>query len=173
MFTRLLRCAQCARTTRAIHGPRARSGTARLAAAASTSAWRTARWWRWSRTAARPRRRSASEKGSTCWTWWRREPAAPRRSVVSFYQRSDSVILALKDDHHDFFYLFVCSECNMTICGSEAPSCDTDNRLVMGYSALSCCPEYRCGKKIKQKQQQLSVPWMFCVAVFIWFRSKG
>ncbi|XP_075894113.1 otogelin-like protein [Nelusetta ayraudi] len=35
-------------------------------------------------------------------------------------------------------------ECNMTICDSEAPSCDTDNRLVMGYSALSCCPEYRC-----------------------------
>lgn len=40
------------------------------------------------------------------------------------------------------FYL----ECNMTICDSEAPSCDNGNKLVIGYSALSCCPEYRCGK---------------------------
>lgn len=38
------------------------------------------------------------------------------------------------------------SECNMTICDSEAPPCDNGNRLVIGYSALSCCPEYRCGK---------------------------
>ncbi|XP_023811633.1 otogelin-like protein isoform X1 [Oryzias latipes] len=35
-------------------------------------------------------------------------------------------------------------ECNMTICDSEAPSCDNGNKLVIGYSALSCCPEYRC-----------------------------
>lgn len=39
----------------------------------------------------------------------------------------------------------------MTICDSEAPSCDTDNRLVMGYSALSCCPEYRCGENGERK----------------------
>ncbi|TNN00899.1 hypothetical protein fugu_012145, partial [Takifugu bimaculatus] len=35
-------------------------------------------------------------------------------------------------------------DCNMTICDSEVPSCDTGNRLVIGYSTLSCCPEYRC-----------------------------
>lgn len=44
----------------------------------------------------------------------------------------------------------------MTICDSEAPSCDTDNRLVMGYSALSCCPEYRCGEKIKSTAPRTS-----------------
>ncbi|KAJ8003132.1 hypothetical protein DPEC_G00166200 [Dallia pectoralis] len=35
-------------------------------------------------------------------------------------------------------------ECNLTICESEAPPCENGNRLVIGYSALSCCPEYRC-----------------------------
>ncbi|XP_077424251.1 otogelin-like protein isoform X1 [Vanacampus margaritifer] len=35
-------------------------------------------------------------------------------------------------------------DCNMTICDSEAPTCDDGDRLVIGYSALSCCPEYRC-----------------------------
>lgn len=38
------------------------------------------------------------------------------------------------------------SECNMTICDSDAPPCDNGDRLVIGYSALSCCPEYRCGE---------------------------
>ncbi|KPP78948.1 otogelin-like protein-like, partial [Scleropages formosus] len=35
-------------------------------------------------------------------------------------------------------------ECNLTICESEAPTCENGNRLVIGYSTLSCCPEYRC-----------------------------
>ncbi|KAL4660219.1 otogelin-like protein [Arapaima gigas] len=35
-------------------------------------------------------------------------------------------------------------ECNLTICESEAPTCENGNKLVIGYSALSCCPEYRC-----------------------------
>lgn len=39
-----------------------------------------------------------------------------------------------------------CLDCNMTICDSEVPSCDIGNRLVIGYSTLSCCPEYRCGE---------------------------
>uniref|UniRef100_A0A8C7IG58 Otogelin-like n=1 Tax=Oncorhynchus kisutch TaxID=8019 RepID=A0A8C7IG58_ONCKI len=40
--------------------------------------------------------------------------------------------------------------CPKKICGedththSEAPPCENGNRLVIGYSALSCCPEYRC-----------------------------
>ncbi|CAB1313742.1 unnamed protein product, partial [Coregonus sp. 'balchen'] len=34
--------------------------------------------------------------------------------------------------------------CNLTICESEAPPCENGNRLVIGYSALSCCPEYHC-----------------------------
>lgn len=38
----------------------------------------------------------------------------------------------------------------MTICDSEAPPCDNGNRLVIGYSALSCCPEYRCGENKHQ-----------------------
>uniref|UniRef100_A0A673K063 Otogelin-like protein n=1 Tax=Sinocyclocheilus rhinocerous TaxID=307959 RepID=A0A673K063_9TELE len=35
-------------------------------------------------------------------------------------------------------------ECNLTICQSEAPSCENGDKLVIGYSTLSCCPEYRC-----------------------------
>ena len=35
-------------------------------------------------------------------------------------------------------------ECNLTICESEVPPCENGNHLVIGYSALSCCPEYRC-----------------------------
>uniref|UniRef100_A0A8C8M7N0 Otogelin-like n=1 Tax=Oncorhynchus tshawytscha TaxID=74940 RepID=A0A8C8M7N0_ONCTS len=40
--------------------------------------------------------------------------------------------------------------CPKKICGEdthtciEAPPCENGNRLVIGYSALSCCPEYRC-----------------------------
>lgn len=44
-----------------------------------------------------------------------------------------------------YLFLHYLSECNMTICDSEAPPCDNGNRLIIGYSALSCCPEYRCG----------------------------
>ncbi|KTG01652.1 hypothetical protein cypCar_00011127 [Cyprinus carpio] len=42
--------------------------------------------------------------------------------------------------------LFKCleNECNLTICQSEVPSCENGDKLVIGYSALSCCPEYRC-----------------------------
>uniref|UniRef100_A0A8C9TD73 Otogelin like n=1 Tax=Scleropages formosus TaxID=113540 RepID=A0A8C9TD73_SCLFO len=38
----------------------------------------------------------------------------------------------------------ICGRCNLTICESEAPTCENGNRLVIGYSTLSCCPEYRC-----------------------------
>lgn len=40
-----------------------------------------------------------------------------------------------------------CAECNLTICQSEVPSCENGNKLVIGYSAISCCPEYRCGER--------------------------
>lgn len=47
---------------------------------------------------------------------------------------------------NQFLFPYCLPECNMTICDSEAPPCDNGNRLVMGYSTLSCCPEYRCGE---------------------------
>uniref|UniRef100_A0A4W3ISK9 Otogelin like n=1 Tax=Callorhinchus milii TaxID=7868 RepID=A0A4W3ISK9_CALMI len=36
-------------------------------------------------------------------------------------------------------------ECNLTICGNEVPACENGNKLVIGYSSISCCPDYRCG----------------------------
>lgn len=62
--------------------PRARCGTALLAAAVCTSARRMAPWWPWSPTAALSPRCCARERESTYWMWWRKEPAAQRRSVV-------------------------------------------------------------------------------------------
>ncbi|XP_035381341.1 otogelin-like protein [Electrophorus electricus] len=35
-------------------------------------------------------------------------------------------------------------ECNLTICQNEVSTCKNGNRLIIGYSTISCCPEYRC-----------------------------
>ncbi|KAG2460312.1 OTOGL protein, partial [Polypterus senegalus] len=35
-------------------------------------------------------------------------------------------------------------ECNLTICDNEVPTCENGNKLMIGYSTISCCPEYRC-----------------------------
>lgn len=60
--------------------------------------------------------------------------------------------------------LSVCVECNLTICQSEVPSCENGDKLVIGYSALSCCPEYRCGKSSCNP---------FFVWLFMWSVDKG
>uniref|UniRef100_A0A8C4P2G6 Otogelin like n=1 Tax=Dromaius novaehollandiae TaxID=8790 RepID=A0A8C4P2G6_DRONO len=35
-------------------------------------------------------------------------------------------------------------ECNMSLCEAIIPTCKTNEKLVVGYHALSCCPQYRC-----------------------------
>uniref|UniRef100_A0A8B9SAH4 Otogelin like n=1 Tax=Apteryx owenii TaxID=8824 RepID=A0A8B9SAH4_APTOW len=35
-------------------------------------------------------------------------------------------------------------ECNMSLCEAIIPTCKTNEKLVVGYHALTCCPQYRC-----------------------------
>ncbi|XP_010222088.1 PREDICTED: otogelin-like protein [Tinamus guttatus] len=35
-------------------------------------------------------------------------------------------------------------ECNMSLCEAIIPTCKTNEKMVVGYHALSCCPQYRC-----------------------------
>ncbi|NXA37861.1 OTOGL protein, partial [Eudromia elegans] len=35
-------------------------------------------------------------------------------------------------------------ECNMSLCETTIPTCKTNEKMVVGYHALSCCPQYRC-----------------------------
>ncbi|XP_069738697.1 otogelin-like protein isoform X2 [Phaenicophaeus curvirostris] len=35
-------------------------------------------------------------------------------------------------------------ECNMSLCDTNIPTCKANEKLVVGYHALSCCPQYRC-----------------------------
>ncbi|XP_067146027.1 otogelin-like protein [Apteryx mantelli] len=35
-------------------------------------------------------------------------------------------------------------ECNMSLCEAIIPTCKTNEKLVVGYHALTCCPRYRC-----------------------------
>ena len=42
-----------------------------------------------------------------------------------------------------FFYP---TECNMSLCDAIIPTCKPNEKLVVGYHPLSCCPQYRCGK---------------------------
>ncbi|NXP92968.1 OTOGL protein, partial [Passerina amoena] len=35
-------------------------------------------------------------------------------------------------------------ECNMSLCDAIIPTCKPNEKLVVGYHALSCCPQYRC-----------------------------
>ncbi|XP_069629733.1 otogelin-like protein isoform X6 [Haliaeetus albicilla] len=35
-------------------------------------------------------------------------------------------------------------ECNMSLCDAIIPTCNPNEKLVVGYHPLSCCPQYRC-----------------------------
>ncbi|EMP36508.1 Otogelin [Chelonia mydas] len=35
-------------------------------------------------------------------------------------------------------------ECNMTLCEAIIPTCKNGEKLMVGYSTLSCCPQYQC-----------------------------
>ncbi|XP_071660051.1 otogelin-like protein [Patagioenas fasciata] len=35
-------------------------------------------------------------------------------------------------------------ECNMSLCDTIIPTCEPNEKLVVGYHPLSCCPQYRC-----------------------------
>ncbi|OWK63033.1 Otogelin-like protein [Lonchura striata] len=35
-------------------------------------------------------------------------------------------------------------ECNMSLCDAAIPTCKPNEKLVVGYHPLSCCPQYRC-----------------------------
>ncbi|XP_072186360.1 otogelin-like protein [Excalfactoria chinensis] len=35
-------------------------------------------------------------------------------------------------------------ECNMSLCDAVIPTCESSEKLTVGYSPLSCCPQYRC-----------------------------
>ncbi|XP_009073765.1 PREDICTED: otogelin-like protein, partial [Acanthisitta chloris] len=35
-------------------------------------------------------------------------------------------------------------ECNMSLCDTIIPTCQPNEKVVVGYHPLSCCPQYRC-----------------------------
>lgn len=46
----------------------------------------------------------------------------------------------------DIKIVFYPTECNMSLCDAIIPTCKANEKLVVGYHPLSCCPQYRCGK---------------------------
>lgn len=123
-----------------------RCGTDRTRAAACTAAWKTAASQQWSLTAVTCKLPSVSGKASLSLMWSRRGRAAQKRSAVSIGPGFSPYLIS---------YSFPCiflkmlasffTECNLTICESEVPTCENGHKLMIGYSTLSCCPEYRCG----------------------------
>lgn len=57
-------------------------------------------------------------------------------------QREAEVVMGITDR------LTCCSKeicgCDMTLCGTAIPTCTDRQKLIVGYSVLSCCPQYKC-----------------------------
>ncbi|MEJ1277194.1 otogelin-like [Cricetulus griseus] len=61
-------------------------------------------------------------------------------------EREAEVVMGIIDE------LTCCSKevcgCDMTLCDKTIPGCTSSQKLIVGYSALSCCPQYECGKHV-------------------------
>ncbi|ERE91592.1 phosphotidylinositol phosphatase PTPRQ-like protein [Cricetulus griseus] len=57
-------------------------------------------------------------------------------------EREAEVVMGIIDE------LTCCSKevcgCDMTLCDKTIPVCTSSQKLIVGYSALSCCPQYEC-----------------------------
>ncbi|TSL75303.1 Otogelin-like protein [Bagarius yarrelli] len=85
---------------------------------------------------------------STC-TYIREECVCKNGTIL---HRADSAFCVTEDQ----------CECNETMCQANIPTCEMGNKLVIGYSTLSCCPEYQCVSQCQNAKR-----------ISFWLRSKG
>lgn len=49
----------------------------------------------------------------------------------------------------------------MSLCDATIPTCKPNEKLVVDYHPLSCCPQYRCGKGNTKPQLVESFPYLY------------
>ncbi|EGW14371.1 Otogelin [Cricetulus griseus] len=79
-------------------------------------------------------------------------------------EREAEVVMGIIDE------LTCCSKevcgCDMTLCDKTIPGCTSSQKLIVGYSALSCCPQYECGMppfliQIPLRKILINQTWVF------------